>query len=153
MADMTKVLSLFIQASSDENLNAASAGQVVDPEQPTRKKALLDMAVEEAREAIRQGNRVALSTLVGSIPPELERFVLNTAAFQFVNSQPNLQMFVIGEGGVYAPLQKLFQEASEMLSAIRKGQIVSAPSEPEEGTGESGATGKIVGEVSMEVTV
>lgn len=130
---ISKVLSTFVQKSSNENIGAdVQPGDPYTDGMDDRKGELLWATIERFRGAIRVGSRTPLSQTAYSIPPELELHVLNVVAYQFVNSQPNLQMFVMAEGGVYAPIAKMHVDALKVLDDLSKGNLaVSYPADPE----------------------
>ena len=130
-ADLTKVITEEVASASDENLTA-EVGQAFDPEQPTRRDAIVALVVEEWRGAIRSAAVTPLSLTAGSVPPECVRPILNASAFAEFNSAPNLKMMIMGgDGKPSLPFARFYQEAQSFLESIRKGKSVSEPIDPE----------------------
>ena len=155
-ADVNKVLSIMVQARSNENTNAdAEADTPLDPSYTDRKTALLDQTVQEFRGAMVAGGRIPRSLTEGSVPPDAEIHVLAMTAFRLVNSMPNLQMVLLTNGGVYAPLMQMYKDAQSMLKQIRDGMPYTRPTDPEATAGEvpdAGNADTIDGEFNMVVS-
>lgn len=98
-------------------------------EVPLRSTLLVRRMVVNVRAAIRNAGHTPLSILADSVPPEAAEHVLNMAAWRLVNSTPNLQMVVITEKGVYAPLADLNKSGEKWLANIPK-QGVTPPIDP-----------------------
>jgi hypothetical protein len=155
-ADVNKVLSIMVQARSNENVNEdATADTPLDPSYTDRKTALLDQTVQEFRGAMIAGGRIPRSQTEGSVPPDAEIHVLAMTAFRLVNSMPNLQMVLLTNGGVYAPLMQMYKDAQAMLKQIRDGMPYTRPTDPETTAGEvpdTGGADTIDGEYDMVVS-
>lgn len=154
--DVNKVLSLMVQQRSNENVNEdAVPDSPLDPGYSDRKASLLDLVVAEFRGALISGGRTPLSQTDASVPPECEVHVLAATAFRLVNSMPNLQMVLMADGGVYAPLAVLHTEALAMLKRLRDGMPVTYPTDPQTTEGavpDFGGSGDIDGEYDMVVS-
>lgn len=155
-ADVNKVLSIMVQARSNENVNEdAVADSPLDPSYADRKTALLGQTVQEFRGAMVAGGRIPLSQTAESVPPDVEIHVLSMTAFRLVNSMPNLQMVLLTNGGVYAPFMQMYKDAQAVLAQLRAGLPFTRPSDPEDTAGEVPDTGSgdaIDGEYDMIVS-
>ena len=155
-SDVNKVLSLMVQSRSNENVNEdAVPDSPIDPSYTDRKTALLDLTVQEFRGALVAGGRIPLSLTAASIPPDCEIHVLSIAAYRLVNSMPNLQMVLMTDGGVYAPLLQMYKNAQDILKQLRAGMPVTRPTDPETTAGDAPDTGgadTIDGEADMIVS-
>lgn len=154
--DLTTVLSLYVQSQSNEQVGDGSAPDMaVDLAQPNRLSECLSKAVSEFRAAIRTGNRVPISETSDSLPPECVRPALNLAAYQMVSAMPSLQMVLLTEtNGVYSPLLTFYKEARAMKDSIRRGLVVTIPSDPEDtdvADAQNGGGDYIEGEYDMRI--
>lgn len=151
-SDLGEVLCLEVQQSQNETIGAtAQPGAPLDPQQANRRDALLATVIAEVRGAIDAGGRIPISATPGTIPPEAKRHALNLVAFQMVASLPNLKMFIVFEGGTYSPSATLAKNAEAFILALRKGEQVTYPSNPEAESlaGTGGSAGDIVGTYDM----
>lgn len=156
--DLDKVLAKLVQNASNENIGAeVLVGLPYDSTLANRRDAITAEVVEEFRGAIDRGNRVPLSVTAGTVPPECVRHALNLAAYQLVNSSPNLQMAIMTDGGVYSPLAKLYTEATVELKRISAGGLVSYPTDPEDAdeaeVPDHGSSGDISGDASVTMVI
>ena len=114
----------------------------LDPHQDGMKRMnQTDLTVQEFRGALVAGGRIPLSLTAASIPPDCEIHVLSIAAYRLVNSMPNLQMVLMTDGGVYAPLLQMYKNAQDMLKQLRAGMPVTRPTDPETTEGDAPDTG------------
>ena len=132
-ADLALVLNWSLILKANQNLadDAANADQArVDLDAANRRNELVAMAVEEVRGAIRSGGRYPLAVTAGTIPPEGKRHVLNLAAWQLINSTPNLNMAILTEKGVSMPFAQFYQDAKAWLAGRVKGGSITRPTDP-----------------------
>lgn len=132
--DMNRVLSQFVMVRANENTQLGSQPsdsndpEAVDETEANRRDQVMAVAVAELRAAIQAVGVQPLSVTPGAVPPGSVRHVLNLAAYQLVNSTPNLQMAVIdGE----QPFMAFYEEAVAHIAAILEGkQQVVLPTDP-----------------------
>lgn len=138
-ADLPKVLDLAVLLKANQNIDsdsqdaAFSSGKAPDRFDPTladRIDASVQLQVRCFRAAIAAGGRVPISVTADALPDDLALLALNCAAYQLVNSTPNLQMVVINDAGIYAPLQTMYNKAQVMLGQLRNGATVLSPTDP-----------------------
>ena len=155
--DLNKVISALVQEKANENTGADSVpGGALDPEAPDRRDALVDLVIDEFRGAIIAGSRIPLSLTPRSVPPECVVHVLSAAAYRLVNSVPNLQMVLLTDGGLYAPLAQMYTDAKRMLKELSDGRPVTFPDDPAEEASampDFGGAGSIEGEYDMRTYV
>lgn len=131
--DVWKVLSSKVLDKADEGVNGEldetnDLADVVLAD--TRRGQLASEAVAEFRGAIRSAGKYPLSLTAGSVPPECARHVLNLAAYQLINSTPNLGMAIITEKGASNPFQTFYNEAVRYLESLRSGRTITLPDDP-----------------------
>lgn len=132
-ADLALVLNWSLILKANQNLadDAANADQArVDLDAANRRNELVAMAVEEVRGAIRSGGRYPLAVTASTIPPEGKRHVLNLAAWQLINSTPNLNMAILTEKGVSMPFAQFYQDAKAWLAGLDRGGSLTRPTDP-----------------------
>lgn len=129
---MALVLNLDILKKANQNLDASNqpANNDVDEESTNRRDEIVSTIVHEVRAAIQTAGRVPLSVTPNTVPPGAKRHVLNMAAWQIVNSTPNLNMAILTEKGISTPFAKFYEEAVKYIDSLTKGNSVPAPTDP-----------------------
>ena len=129
--DLIQVISSQLREKSDENIgDDVKPGQAFDPDLPSRADAIISLVVAQFRGAIQKAGKYPLSVTEDSIPPDLQKHVLNMAAFELVNSTQNLQMVIMTEKGAYSPFQSFYKAANDELEKLRKGYAIVLPTDP-----------------------
>jgi hypothetical protein len=142
--DLSKVIDVSVIRKADANIDATSLEDglttpinEIPPVTPPldltldrRASEQITFCVNQMRAAIQLANKDPLSLTAGSVPPEAAKHVLYLAAFGLVNSSPSLQMVLMNDQGVYAPLQTNFKAANDYLAAVSKGKPVTPPTDP-----------------------
>lgn len=132
-ADLNNVLATEIIALANKNTGAGvnpSPNAEIDTNKPTRADGLVLAVISEVRAAIMAGGTHPLSVTPDSVPPEAERHVWNMAAWQLINSTPNLPMAIITEGKVSSPLSAQNEKAEQYLASLRKAANVTPATDP-----------------------
>jgi hypothetical protein len=137
---LAQVLNLAVMAKANENTDSDTVeqSQVSPPQQPIafnpdledRATDLITLVVAQVREAIQVAGRIPLSVTPAAVPPKAVRHVLNVAAFQLINSTPNLQMVIITEKGASMPFQTFYKEGLAYIEGLEKGAGCLPPSDP-----------------------
>jgi hypothetical protein len=151
--DLAQVMSYRLQDSGNQNVAAdlTAAANLLnapyDPTQPDRRTAVLALAVEEFRAAIRLGARTTVAATASTVPPETVRYVLQLAAFNLIHSDLNLKSVIVTEeGGVWSPIKVFYDAAIAEKKRLGAGGLVTVPTDPEETLIPlSGGAGDIVG--------
>jgi hypothetical protein len=131
-ADLAKVLNLTILAAANQNLdaNGQPANGQVDPDAPNRQNELVNLAISQIRAAIIKGGRIPLSLTAGSVPTGASIHVLFHAAWQLINTTPNLNMAILTEKGVSTPYAQFYKDACDYIKALEAGGLAPRPSDP-----------------------
>lgn len=123
-SELTKVINSLLVNKANENLgDDLPPTQTVDLEQQNRRDEIVAQCVAELRANIEVGSMTPLSVTADTVPPGAKRHVLNLAAWQLINSTPNLNMAIITDKGVSAPYAAFYQEAVKYYSGVRDGSI------------------------------
>jgi hypothetical protein len=131
--DLWKVICYVVLNKADEGVEGQleENNNLEDVElASTRRGQIVLETIADFRGAIRQGGKYPLSITTNSVPPEVARHVLNMAAYQLINSTPNLGMVIITEKGASNPFQTFYNEAVKYLEALRTGRSISLPDDP-----------------------
>lgn len=137
--NLFSVINSQILGKSNENTDADSTANylatpdeknVFDPALADRATDLINFVINQFRGAIQRGGKYPLSVTPNTIPIDLVKHVLNMAAFELINSTPNLQMVVVTEKGAYAPFQTFYKAAADEMENLRKGYAIILPTDP-----------------------
>lgn len=140
-ADVQAIIAQYVIAKTNESFGQDSqAKDQFNPGVTSRLSFLLETVVNEFRAAITSGAKVALSLTAGTVPPDVLRHVLNLTAWQLVTSTPELAAVIITQNGkAQSPLGKLADDAIKQIERCRKGDPMTAPSDPDPATKPYGA--------------
>lgn len=137
---LAQVLNLAVMAKANENVDSDSVttAQTTKPTNPVafspdledRATDLINLAVAQVRESIQTAGRIPLSVTPAAVPPKAVRHVLNIAAFQLINSTPNLGMVILTEKGASMPFQTFYREGIAYIESLEKGAGCLPPSDP-----------------------
>jgi len=129
--DLKKVISHETRESADENTDAtANSDSAYEPTLATRSNDLLSEAVVEFRQSVVRGGRYPVSVTAGAVAPEAVAHCLNWAAWRLIIAKPNFKFAIITEGGVWAPFQKLYEQACAYFAGIVAGKTFTLPTDP-----------------------
>lgn len=127
--DLAKVLTVIVRNKANQNLDENTKdGDPVNPDEPDRQQAQVDMVVARLRANVGHASRFPLSLTAGSIPPEAEQYVLQLAAYGLITSTPNLQLAIMEQ--MKDLLQKWKDEGEKYIAGIGNGEPVTTPSDP-----------------------
>lgn len=129
---MAEVLNYSIIAKATQNLGdqPQADGAPVDWDQDNRVGAIISRVVEEVRSNIQSAARYPLSITDGTVPPGAKRHVLNVAAWQVLNSTPNLNMAILTEKGISTPFAQFYRDGKAYIDSLLKGAAVPRPNDP-----------------------
>jgi len=129
--DLWKVVSRSTVEKADEDAEGGAADtNDFDSNLDTRAKAAVETAVLEIRGAIENCGRSPVSVTAGSVPPEGYYHALAIAAYRLCMPKPSLLAVIMAEGGVYAPVGKLYKDATDWVEQVRRGVSVTVPTDP-----------------------
>jgi hypothetical protein len=129
--DLWQVVSRSVVLKSDEDSEGGSNdGNNFNDTLDSRASKAVDHAVAEVRGAIESAGRYPISVTAGAVPPEGLQHTLALAAWRLVMTKPGLLAIVMGDGGVYAPLNALVKDAKEWIKKLSEGSSFVLPSDP-----------------------
>lgn len=130
--DLSAVLNLDIIRKANQNLDPDNqpANGETDTDEANRRDELILECVRELRAAIQVGGRYPLAVTADTVPPGYKRTILNMAAWQLINSTPNLNMAILTQNGVSTPFAKFYDEAIKIVDGLRKGSSFPLPTDP-----------------------
>lgn len=141
--DLAKVISVLVIRKSDENIDTDSVDALLastppkdqnevpfDAELESRSNELVSTLVDTVRETIQNAGRNPISVTANAVPPKAFRHILNIAAFQLINSTPNLQMVIMTDKGAYSPFQTFYKEGMAYIKRLEDGDPVLPPTDP-----------------------
>jgi len=131
-ADLLEVIAQVVHRKSNENVSpdiavSSNPPTALDPDAPNRADRLAQRTVARIRGYVQKTGQQAVSVTPGTIPPDCWDAAADVAAWRLVVSTPGLQMAVLTEKGVYAPLQKRHDLGEEYLKRLAKGETVVDP--------------------------
>lgn len=134
-ADLLEVIAQVVHRKSNENVSpdiavSSNPPTALDPDAPNRADRLAQRTVARIRGYVQKTGQQAVSVTPGTIPPDCWDAAADVAAWRLVVSTPGLQMAVLTEKGVYAPLQKRHDLGEEYLKRLAKGETVVDPTDP-----------------------
>ena len=129
-SDLAIVLNLDIIKKANQNLDPDSPPDTVDTDEANRRDEIVAECVAEVRASIQNGGRYPLSVTANTVPPGTKRIILGMAAWQLINSTPNLNMAILTEKGVSTPFAKFYDQAIAWLEKLRSGASVVTPTDP-----------------------
>lgn len=131
------VLNLLLVAKANQNVGDdtldPNVQAPVDLTEQNRRDDIVQVLVSELRANIQIAGQIPLSLTAATVPPGATRHVLNLAAWQLINSTPNLNMAIITENGISAPFASFYKEAVEYFKGVREGTL--RPPVPTDPTG------------------
>lgn len=130
--DIAAVLNLDIIKKANQNLDPENqpANSETDTDEANRRDELVLECIREVRAAIQTGGRYPLAVTPDTVPPGFKRIVLNMAAWQLINSTPNLNMAILTQNGVSTPFAKFYDESTKVVDGLRKGSSFPLPTDP-----------------------
>jgi hypothetical protein len=129
--DLWQIVSRSVVLKSDEDsAGGSNDGNNQDASLDSRAKKAVEHAVAEVRGAIESAGRYPISVTEGSVPPEGLQHTLALAAWRLVMTKPGLLAIVMGDGGVYAPLNALVKDAKEWMKRLNEGGSFVLPNDP-----------------------
>lgn len=130
--DLSAVLNLDIIKKANQNLDPENqpANGETDTDEANRRDELVLECVREVRAAIQTGGRYPLAVTADTVPPGFKRIVLNMAAWQMINSTPNLNMAILTQNGVSTPFARFYDEAVKIVDGLRRGASFPLPTDP-----------------------
>lgn len=132
-AQIASVLNLEIIRKANQNTApdaAQPANGNTDTDEQNRRDDLVNFAVSKIRAAIVKGGRIPLSLTANTVPTGATVHVLFYAAWQLINTTPNLNMAILTEKGVSTPYAKFYEEACNYIKALEAGGLAPRPSDP-----------------------
>lgn len=131
------VLNLLLISKANQNVGDDTSdpndGTPTDLTEQNRRDNIVQDLVNELRANIQIAGQIPLSLTAATVPPGATRHVLNLAAWQLINSTPNLNMAIITENGISAPFANFYKEAVEYFKQVREGTL--RPPVPTDPTG------------------
>lgn len=129
--DLWKVVSREVVMKADEDsAGGTHADGNFDAELDSRAKSAVAYAVGEVRGAIESAGMMPLSVTPDAVPPELREPTLAAAAYRLCLTKPSLLAVVMNDGGVFAPVVKLYEEFKKQVEALRRGANLTPPTDP-----------------------
>jgi hypothetical protein len=129
--DLWQVVSRSVVLKSNEDsAGGSNDSNDLDTGLDSRASKAVDHAVAEVRGAIESAGRYPISVTAAAVPPEGVQHTLALAAWRLVMTKPGLLAIVMGDGGVYAPLNALVKDAKEWMKKLCEGGSFVLPTDP-----------------------